>query len=180
MQVMICPCCGHENIPGTDVCADCNTDLNDLDLPTAGTPLERSFMEDPISRLILRDPLTVSPETPIREVITKLVKTGSYCALVVSEKRITGILTERDILLKLADRYDQLADRPAEEFMTPDPVCLQPTHSLAFGLNRMTVGNCRHVPIEKDGEVLGVVSVRDVLGYLADEYSDIIAETAVE
>ena len=173
MQVMICPCCGHENIPGTDVCADCNTDLNDLDLPTAGTPLERSFMEDPISRLILRDPLTVSPETPIREVITKLVKTGSYCALVVSEKRITGILTERDILLKLADR-------PAEEFMTPDPVCLQPTHSLAFGLNRMTVGNCRHVPIEKDGEVLGVVSVRDVLGYLADEYSDIIAETAVE
>ena len=64
--------------------------------------------------------------------------------------------------------------------MTTDPVRLQPTHSLAVGLSRMSVGNCRHVPIEKDGEVLGVVSVRDVLGYLADEYSDIIAETAVE
>ncbi len=175
---MNCPACQADNIGGADQCVECGTDLQHLDAPDGAIPLLTSVMTDPIAELIPHDPLRVAPETPVSEVIRKLVDTGRNCALVVSEANaILGIFTERDILLRVADDYPQRSGRPVSEFMTADPERLRPEHTIAFGLNRMTVGDYRHVPIEKDGQALGVVSVRHILGYLVSRYPDLLAET---
>ena len=171
---MICPSCGNENIAGTDYCTDCNTDLRDLDLPVGQSRVEQGLMSDPIAGLIPRDPLKVAPETSVREVIRKLVDTGRNCALVVQHDKMVGIFTERDILMDIAGRYDELADCPVKQFMTPDPERLRPTDTVAFGLNRMMVGDYRHLPIEGEGKALGVVSVRHIVSYLADRYPDVL------
>ena len=174
---MICPACQADNIAGADYCVECATDLRELDLPVGETPLVKSVMGDSVVDLIPRDPLRVPPETPVSEVIRKLVDTGRNCALVVSDKNaILGIFTERDILLRIADRYATLADQPVSQFMTPDPERLRPGDTIAFALNRMTVGDYRHVPIEKDGQALGVVSVRHILGYMVRRYPDLLSE----
>ena len=48
---MICPTCSHDNLPGSEVCANCLHDLTQLDRPTAQNRVERSLMEDPVSVL---------------------------------------------------------------------------------------------------------------------------------
>jgi len=171
---MICPSCGCDNIAGADQCQQCHNDLQDLDLPQGESRIEQGVMKDPIGGLIPPDPLKVSPDTPIREVIKLLLDRGRHCALVVDNGAMVGILTERDVLLKVAQDYERCADQEVSQFMTRDPERLRPSDPVAFGLNRMMVGDYRHVPIEKDGEALGVVSVRHILAYLNDSYPEAI------
>lgn len=174
---MICPSCKSENIPGADLCAECNTDLSGSDVSVSTTAVEEDIVKRPLVDLIPRDPLVIDPETTLREVIEKLVETGRNCALVVSENTIVGIVTERDILLRVAHCYAQVADRPVRSVMTSDPERLRPSDTVAYGLNRMVVGDFRHVPIEDDGKALGVVSVKHVLGYMVDHHPELFRKS---
>ncbi len=171
---MLCPSCHTHNIDGTDHCVECDSDLTGLDVPSGRTSIERRLMNDPIARLIPRDPLKISPDTTVREAIERLVRTGRNCALVVdSAETMVGMFTERDVLNRVVDRYDIVADRPVREFMTRDPERLGPQDPVVFGLNRMMVGDYRHVPIEEEGRALGVVSVRHILSYIAQHFPDV-------
>ena len=89
-------------------------------------------------------------------------------ALVVMESgRVTGIFTERDALLKLGERANELAEQPISEFMTRKVESLPPTAKIAFAVHRMDHGGYRHVPVVNDkGESVGIFSVRDILSYL--------------
>src|SRR5438270_12307423 len=66
---MICPNCGHDNLPGSEECSSCLQDLTQLDRPTAQNRVERSLMEDPVSVLNPQKPVTVRPTTTIREAV---------------------------------------------------------------------------------------------------------------
>ena len=68
---MICPHCGHENIQGEAECAACLQDLTHLDEPTADSALERLLMEDPVRNLAPAAPVSVSPDTPVRNRIAR-------------------------------------------------------------------------------------------------------------
>ncbi|MHC4608953.1 MAG: CBS domain-containing protein [Planctomycetota bacterium] len=168
--MMECPSCGQDNIPGADHCSRCGADLHDLDRQRPAEGLLADLTSAKLSRLIPRTPVQVGPETLVRDAIKILVETGRNCALVVSGEAIVGILTERDILRKVGLDYKTLAERPVSEFMTPDPEVLGTEDTIAFGLNRMTTGDFRHIPIAREGKPLGVVSVRDVLSYMVDRY----------
>jgi len=50
---MICPTCGHDNLPGNEECSNCLQDLTPLDRPAPQTRVERSLMEDPVSAAAL-------------------------------------------------------------------------------------------------------------------------------
>lgn len=171
---MKCASCGHDNIAGSDYCAECNADMRDLDMPSGASPVEKGIMNDPIGDLIPPDPLKVAPETPVRKVVHEMIERDRNCALVVDKGTMVGIFTERDVLLNMADRFDELADRPVQEFMTRDPERLRPTDPIAFGLNRMLVGGYRHVPIQRSGNALGVVSVRHIVAYLQERYPEVV------
>ncbi len=176
---MKCPACHAENIDGADHCAECHTDLTDLDVPAGRTPIECGVMGDPLADLIPRQPLKITPDTTVREAIRRLLETGRNCALVVDQHdAMLGIFTERDVLHRVVDSYPDKADRPVSEFMTPDPARLRPTDSIAYGLNRMMVGDYRHVPIEKDGKALGVVSVRHILAYIAQRHPEALSASS--
>jgi CBS domain-containing protein len=51
--------------------------------------------------------------------------------------------------------------------MTPDPVSLSEDDTLAYAVNKMSVGGYRHIPITRDGKPVGIISVRDLLRYLS-------------
>ncbi len=172
---MKCPACGYENIAGMDQCTECEGDLRDLDVESPAEGLAADLTKGKLLALVPRTPVEVAPDTPIREAVRQLVSTGRNCALVVVGGEIKGILTERDLLAKVALEYDRLADRPVREVMTPDPETLGPQDTIAFGLNRMTAGGYRHVPLADGGRTLGVVSVRDVLGYMVQRYPERLA-----
>ncbi len=175
---MLCPACRMENIDGVDSCCECNTSLVNTGRDVEGRDGseghdDSGFMSQPMGDLIPRDPVKVGVDTPVREVIKRLVDTGCNCALVVSgdqEAHIVGIFTERDALERVFPDRDGMLNRPVGDVMTHNPERLRPENPVAWGLNRMLVGDYRHVPIEaEDGHALGVVSVRHILAYLVDQ-----------
>ena len=93
-------------------------------------------------------------------------------AIVVERGATVGIFTDRDILNKLADSFAARAHLPVRDFMTPDPETLEHDVPIAFGLNRMMVGGCRHIPILCEGRLAGMVSVRNVLSFLVERLGE--------
>ena len=89
------------------------------------------------------------------------------CILVARNGELQGILTERDIVFRLMSRGKDLSKIPVSEAMTPHPETLAEEDSLAFAVNKMSVGGFRHIPILREGKPVGVISVRDVLRYLS-------------
>jgi CBS domain-containing protein len=161
---MICPTCNYDNLPGSEACERCLQDLTQLDQPVAQDRVQRSLMEDPVSALHPHQPITVGIDTPLRDAIRAMVNGNIGALLVVdANDNLAGVLTERDLLLKVAGRVDPSDTRPVREFMTPNPETVRSTDSLAFVLHKMDVGGYRHLPILDRGKVVGVISVRDML-----------------
>jgi CBS domain-containing protein len=91
---------------------------------------------------------------------------------------LLGIFSERDLLLRVADRYEMVRDQPVSEFMTRDPETVAADAPITFALNRMEVGDFRHVPVTRAGRLCGVISTRDVVEFLAQRYPDLIPPQA--
>jgi CBS domain-containing protein len=165
----ICPYCDHDNLPGTDACAECGNSLNELNLPVAASKVERSLLRDRVSRLTSMPALTTAPSTPLRDVLRLLDEAQVGCVLVTDHRKLVGVFTERDALLKLGADAAALGDRPVLEFMTANPQSLQMDAKIAFAVQRMDLGGFRHVPVvSKTNEPIGVISVRDILDFLTE------------
>src|SRR3954471_17330093 len=99
---MICPTCGCDNLPGNEECSNCQQDLTPLDRPVAQNRVERSLMEDRVSALRPKPPVTASPTTTVQEPIGVMLRHNLVSVLVVDERgHLVGILSERDLLKKV-------------------------------------------------------------------------------
>ena len=107
---MKCPYCDYENLPGSDACENCGSSLTREDVPQAGTEVERSLMEDPVKCLHPIRPLTVDLLTSLAAAIQLMRNHQIGCVLVTAaDGGLAGILTERDLLQKVAARGLELA-----------------------------------------------------------------------
>lgn len=164
---MICPTCGWDNLPGNEECSNCLQDLTPLDRPVAHDRVERSLMEDPVSVLHPRPPVSILPTATIRAAIQTMLARDLGALLVVDEAgTLLGIFSERDLLTKVAGLHDSYADLPVLNFMTPNPETVTDTDTLNFALHKMDCGGYRHLPVLTDGQPSGVISVRDLLRHI--------------
>ena len=164
---MICPNCGHDNLPGSEECAGCLQDLTQLDRPTAHNKVERSLMEDPVTVLRPHEPVVIRHTTTVRDAIQTMLSRDIGSLLVVdAQGQLLGIYSERDLLTKVAGLDEPYADKPVRDFMTPDPETVSSSDTLAFALHKMDCGGYRHLPIVSNGRPTGVISVRDLLRHI--------------
>lgn len=171
---MICPDCNHDNLPGADVCADCGQDLTALDTPGGRTELESQLTQRPVADLSPKAPICVPPEATVAEAIARMSERRIGAVLVGSPDDLRGILSERDVLLRFGNRYEAVRDFPVTEFMTPNPETIDAEAPIAFALHKMHAGDFRHLPVERDGNLVGMVSLRDVVRLLAETFPDLI------
>jgi CBS domain-containing protein len=137
------------------------------DAAARGRVLDERMLRDPIRVLEPRAPLWVPPTATLADVVAIMREHRIGCVLVRDDEELVGILTERDLLLKLALPPDPHAT--AATLMTPEPETLTPDDPIAWALNKMSVGGFRHVPlVDGRGRPVGMVSVRDIVDYLAD------------
>lgn len=160
-----CPVCGFENLTGAEVCDNCGADLAGHDVPQGAISFEGRLMGEHLDELGSPAPLTVAPDTGLDVVVSQMHEAGVDCVLVMADERLVGIFTDRDAVVKAADK--RLASFHVRDFMTPDPVVLRHDDPIAVAIHKMAVGGFRHIPIVQDGRPTGVVTARDVFHHLA-------------
>ncbi len=132
--------------------------------------LDPRVLSEPVSVLPLRAPVTVPATASILEAIRLMRVHRIGCVLVTEDDVLRGILTERDILLKVEDASTLQAQ--VATLMTREPETLSPDAPIVYALNKMSVGGFRHVPlVGEDGRLVAIVSVKDVVDYLADVFA---------
>ena len=129
-------------------------------------------IQDSISSLGLDTPLKVELGTNMKNALDLLQQKEQNCILIVTNKVLKGILTERDILLKITGKGFDLDLVTVDEFMTENPEYLSPEDPLAYALNKMHIGGFRHVPIVNDSmEPVGLISISNIISTIADYFS---------
>jgi CBS domain-containing protein len=133
---------------------------------------------------LLREPLTVLPirravilatHATVTDAMRAMQREGRGCVLVTDDgtdqTKLTGIFTERDVLFRIVDKGRNPAALPIGDVMTADPEALPARTTVAYVLNKMSVGGFRHVPVVDDeSRPVCVISVRDVVNFLVDAF----------
>ncbi len=132
--------------------------------------LQKALKVEKIQTLKIRPALAVDRTTPIKNVLTRMREEKKGCAVILEGKKVVGIFTERDAMTKIIEQKMDLKTF-IETVMTPDPKVLKVSDSVADAIRLMSQGSYRHIPLVNDnGEVSGLLSVRDLVQYLAEHY----------
>ena len=109
-------------------------------------------------------PISIRPDAPLTEAAGTLQRARIGALVVMDEdKNMRGILTERDILRGFATHGAELGDMTVEEIMSLDVVTCSPQDELQNVMQEMMAGWFRHMPVVEDDDVVGIVSIRDVM-----------------
>ena len=133
-------------------------------------------IQDSISTMHLPKPLIIDLGTSLRHVLEKMQKNKRNCILTLKNQKLGGILTERDILLKVTGKGYDLDLTVIDEFITQNPEFVSPEDPLAYALNKMHIGGFRNVPVVNDELYpIGIISIADIVATIADYFhSEII------
>lgn len=143
--------------------------------PRRARPFDASLLRESTRVLPTRHPLLFSPAHTVTEAMRAMQKEHRGCVLVTEDGTantpVVGIFTERDVLLRIVDRGRNPATLALGEVMTREPDRLPVDASVAWVLNKMSVGGFRHVPVvDGQGRPVCVVSVRDVVELLVERF----------
>jgi len=105
---------------------------------------------------------TVSAEASMVEAAQGMAKGKLGSALIVQGSWLAGIITERDMLRAVASGED-LNGVKVKDWMTKDPITASPDTDTDEAAVTMFTNGFRHLPVTDGSEILGVVSLRDVL-----------------
>jgi CBS domain-containing protein len=116
--------------------------------------------------------LTIGPEHSVTEAVA-VMSEKRVGALVVAGAggRVVGILSERDVVRELGRRGDACLKDKVSAMMTADIVTCAPDDLADQVLARMTAGRFRHMPVMRDGRMIGLISIGDVVKARLDELS---------
>ena len=111
-----------------------------------------------------RDVVTVEARSKLADVVQILAERKIGAVVVVDDRRgIAGILSERDIVKSLAGQGAAALAGAASDTMTASVTVCHENHTVDQVMEMMTNGRFRHMPVEKDGQLAGIVSIGDVV-----------------
>lgn len=166
-----CPACGFNNLEGEDRCQQCLVSLmqRDIPRPKKEDAFQKALLTTPVGDLLTgADLLVCSPTDSVQKIVKIFQKKKKNCVLVYEKKKMVGILSNRDLVLRVAGKFKDLSKVKVEDVMTRKPGFVAPGDPIAFAVNKMSMGGYRHVPvIMPDGAPASILLVKDVLTYLS-------------
>ena len=118
---------------------------------------------------------SVTPETEIKTAL-HLMQVHNVGALLVLDKnnRIAGIISERDYTRASATQKKMSMETSVREIMTSEVICIDPMKEIDDCMALMTNKRIRHLPVIKNGQLLGVISIGDLVMALITEKNILI------
>jgi CBS domain-containing protein len=128
--------------------------------------------DTPVSALMADAVVQVAPDTTLFEVADALTRDAIGVVAVSNGSRVVGVVSERDVVAAVSARLP-LDRTTAMEVATTELAWCDAESTVCEVANEMTERYVRHVLVERDGALVGVVSGRDLLGYYASEDLDV-------
>ena len=104
---------------------------------------------------------SVDPSTTVGEAISLMARNKIGSALIMEGGRLIGIFTERDTVRAISQSHDA-PDHEISSWMTGDPKTISPDIDVDDAMKTMLAQGFRHLPVVERGEVIGMVSMRDL------------------
>jgi CBS domain-containing protein len=115
--------------------------------------------------------LVAPPETTVAKAAKLMAKKNVGAVMVVAEKLLVGIFTERDAVFRVIAAGRDPVTTTVGEVMTPDPVTVEPAEIFGRVLLAMHEKGFRHMPVVENGEPVGIVSSRSALDPDMEEFT---------
>ena len=121
-----------------------------------------------------------APRDSIHSALQRMAQHGIGFLVVLDGKRLAGVISERDYARKVALRDRSSRDTLVRDIMTTDVVTVTPRHTVPQCIALMSARGIRHLPVVDGGEVVGVLSARDLLKAVVEHHERCIRELEVE
>ncbi|MBX5438904.1 MAG: CBS domain-containing protein [Thermoflavifilum sp.] len=105
----------------------------------------------------------VTPDTPVLEALRIMANENVGSVLVLENGSYKGLLTERDYARKVILKGKTSADTPVGEIMSTDLPRISPEDSIEHCMELMSVNNIRYLPVFQQHELVGIISINDVI-----------------
>lgn len=117
-----------------------------------------------------RDVVTIEPSATLADAV-KLLAERRIGAVVIlgADRRVVGILSERDIVRAVAENGRDALDGPVSAAMTRKVSTCHERETISAIMERMTIGKFRHVPVVDRDRLVGIVSIGDVVKHRLGE-----------
>lgn len=143
--------------------------------------IDISVLNRPLARLVSKPAISVDVRQTVGEAL-QLMRKHEYGAVCVTEGGVlAGILTERDMVMRVFGVLDQPLARTVRDVMTPAPTALQSTDEIVYACHNLHVGGYRHLPVvDAQGHPETIVSIKDVFRYLLGFFQREVASVTPE
>ena len=115
------------------------------------------------------DVLTVKPDQPVHEALDNMAKVSAGTSVVMDGGEVVGIFSERDIIRKVVLTGKNIDSVLVKDIMSSELTTVTLESSLDQCMKLMTDKRIRHLPVLRDKQLCGIVSIGDVVKYLVVE-----------
>lgn len=126
-----------------------------------------------IARIIAQrgssDIIACDVATPVAQAVGILASKRIGALPVLRDGKVVGIVSERDVIYRLADHGGTCLDLPVEQIMTSPAVTVEPSTTIDEALSLMTRRRFRHFPVVVDGALVAFISIGDLVKHKMDE-----------
>jgi len=136
-----------------------------------GTSLSSDSFKFPINKIRKPSVIALDDSTSLGDVVKLMQEKKIGSVVLTKSAELSGILTERDLLMKVLGLKDDWKSLKASDVMTVNPQTLREEDAIAYVLNNMHIGGYRHIPIvDEDEKPVGMVSIKDVVSWILDHF----------
>lgn len=119
---------------------------------------------------------SVTERTSVLEALKVMMEKNISALLILEGQELKGIFTERDYARKIVLHGKSSADTAVSEVMTASPITVLPSDSIDFCMGIMTDKHIRHLPVMEDKQLLGMVSIGDVVKFIIEDQKQTISQ----
>lgn len=124
------------------------------------------------AEVLSRKVISVSPETTIKTATQIMRQNSIGCVPVAAGGKLIGMFSERDVVNRVVSQGVDPATTEVQALMTDNPISIDASEPLKNVFSLLAQRRFRHVPITKDGVLVGIISLTDLAGVLTEAFKE--------